>query len=118
MAWLTVLGKSRRNCPDRESSAPEPAAAPALQPHESSPQLGAMVAAIARRKDHLDQLVGEIDNTGSAAPQIEADFTARLRVATAVQEAVDRFGQLDMLARVSFPAATRIFWASHLLTHN
>jgi len=43
---------------------------------------------------------------------------ARLPVATAVQEAVDRFGRLDMLARVTFPAATRIFWASHLLTHN
>jgi len=67
VAWLTVLGKSRRNCPDRESSAPEPAAASALRPHGIT-ELGAMVAAIARRKDRLDQLVGEVENTGSAAP--------------------------------------------------
>jgi hypothetical protein len=72
-----------------------------------------MVAAIAHRKDRLDQ--PSVRSRIQAAPRpIEADFTARLRVATAVQEAVDRFGRLDMLARVSFPAATRIFWASHL----
>ena len=118
MAWLTVRGKSRRNCPDRGKLSTGPSSGAGAATPRKLTELGAMVAAIARRKDHLDQLVGEIDNTGSAAPQIEADFTARLRVATAVQEAVERFGLLDMLGRVSFPAATRIFWASHLLTHN
>ena len=54
--------------------------------------LGAAVVAVARRKDRLDQLVGEIEKAGGTALPIEADITDRSAAAAAVQQAVDRFG--------------------------
>jgi NADP-dependent 3-hydroxy acid dehydrogenase YdfG len=59
--------------------------------------LGAAVVAVARRKDRLDQLVGEIEKAGGTALPIEADITDRSAAAAAVQQAVDRFGRLDIL---------------------
>jgi NADP-dependent 3-hydroxy acid dehydrogenase YdfG len=56
---------------------------------------GAAVAA--RRKDRLDGLVEEIEDTGGRAIAIEAVVTDRSQAAGAVQETVAHFGRLDTL---------------------
>ncbi|MFG2044991.1 SDR family oxidoreductase [Dactylosporangium sp. NPDC048998] len=55
--------------------------------------LGATVAAVARRKDRLDDLVAE----GGAALAIEADLTDRAQAEHAVQAVIDAHGRLDIL---------------------
>src|SRR5436853_493059 len=55
---------------------------------------GARVALVARRKDRLDALAGEL---GDGALAIEADITDRAQAERAVQETVDAFGRLDTL---------------------
>lgn len=58
---------------------------------------GATVAVVARRKDRLDTLVGDIETAGGTALALEADITDRAQAEQAVQAAVDRFGRLDIL---------------------
>jgi hypothetical protein len=48
------------------------------------------VAAVARRKERLAQLVGEIDKASGTALPIEANITDRSRPTAAVHEAVER----------------------------
>jgi NADP-dependent 3-hydroxy acid dehydrogenase YdfG len=58
---------------------------------------GAAVALVARRRDRLDQVVGDIATTGGRAVAIEADITDPERAHDAVQDTLDWFGRLDVL---------------------
>jgi NADP-dependent 3-hydroxy acid dehydrogenase YdfG len=58
---------------------------------------GAAVAAVARRKDRLDELVAQIERAGGTALAIEADITDRRQAEAAVDQAVDGLGRLDVL---------------------
>lgn len=58
---------------------------------------GAAVALVARRRDRLDQIVGEIAATGGQVVAVDADITDPERAHDAVQDAVDWFGRLDVL---------------------
>jgi len=58
---------------------------------------GASVALVARRKDRLEDLAAEIEDSGGTALVVEADITGRTQADAAVQQAVERFGQLDTL---------------------
>jgi NADP-dependent 3-hydroxy acid dehydrogenase YdfG len=58
---------------------------------------GASVALVARRRDRLDALMYEINQSGGNALVAEADITDRNQAAAAVQQAVERFGRLDIL---------------------
>ena len=60
-------------------------------------QEGAAVALVARRRDRLDQLAGEIADSGGTAVGIEADLTEPSRAADAVQDTLDRLERLDIL---------------------
>lgn len=59
--------------------------------------LGASVALVARRRDRLEALAVEIGSGGGAALVIEADITERAQAQAAVEQTVERFGQLDIL---------------------
>jgi NADP-dependent 3-hydroxy acid dehydrogenase YdfG len=59
--------------------------------------LGASVALVARRRDRLEALAAEIENAGGTALVIEADITDRAQAQAAVEQTVERFGQLDIL---------------------
>ena len=59
--------------------------------------LGASVALVARRRDRLAALAAEIEEAGGTALVIEADITERAQAQAAVDQAVDRFGHLDVL---------------------
>lgn len=56
---------------------------------------GATVAVVARRKDRLDALVGELTERGAKATAIEADITDPDAARDAVAEAVAAHGRLD-----------------------
>jgi NADP-dependent 3-hydroxy acid dehydrogenase YdfG len=58
---------------------------------------GASVALVARRRDRLEALAADIDKTGGTALVVEADITKRTQAEAAVQQAVERFGRLDIL---------------------
>lgn len=58
---------------------------------------GAAVALVARRRDRLDEVVGEIAATGGQVVAVDADITDPERAHDAVQDAVDWFGRLDVL---------------------
>ncbi|MFL6121333.1 SDR family NAD(P)-dependent oxidoreductase [Actinophytocola sp.] len=58
---------------------------------------GAAVALVARRRDRLDQVVGDIAATGGRAVALAADLTDPERARGAVQDTVDWFGRLDVL---------------------
>jgi NADP-dependent 3-hydroxy acid dehydrogenase YdfG len=58
---------------------------------------GAAVAAVARRRERLDALVGELTAAGARALAIEADITLPGRAGAAVACAVERYGRLDIL---------------------
>lgn len=58
---------------------------------------GAAVAVAARRKDRLDELVGEIEGNGGRALAIETDVTDQEQAKAAVQRTVDELGRLDTL---------------------
>lgn len=60
-------------------------------------ELGARVVVVARRKERLDELVGEIERSGGEALAIGADITQRHSAEAAVRQAVDHFGRLDIL---------------------
>ena len=58
---------------------------------------GACVVVVARRKDRLDALVNDIEQSGGKALAIASDITDRSSAEAAVQQAVDHFGRLDIL---------------------
>lgn len=58
---------------------------------------GACVVVVARRKDRLDALVSDIEQSGGKALAIASDITDRASAEAAVQQAVDHFGRLDIL---------------------
>ena len=58
---------------------------------------GAAVALVARRADRLEELGGEIADSGGIALPIEADVTDREQAASAVGRAVEELGRLDVL---------------------
>jgi NADP-dependent 3-hydroxy acid dehydrogenase YdfG len=58
---------------------------------------GAAVALVARRRDRLDQVAGDIVGLGGHAAAVEADITEPERAYEAVQETLERFGRLDIL---------------------
>jgi NADP-dependent 3-hydroxy acid dehydrogenase YdfG len=57
----------------------------------------AFVALVARRKDRLDALVAQIEESGGTAFAVPADITDRTQAEGAVQAVIDRFGRLDIL---------------------
>jgi NADP-dependent 3-hydroxy acid dehydrogenase YdfG len=58
---------------------------------------GAAVALIARRRDRLDELAGEITAAGGRALVIEADATNEQQVRAAVATTVAEYGRLDVV---------------------
>jgi NADP-dependent 3-hydroxy acid dehydrogenase YdfG len=61
-------------------------------------QQGADVALVARRKDRLDQLAQEInDSGGGRALPITADITDQQQAIAAVDQAAENFGRLDIV---------------------
>jgi NADP-dependent 3-hydroxy acid dehydrogenase YdfG len=60
-------------------------------------RLGAAVVLVARRKDRLDALVGEIERAGGKGFAIALDITDRASAEAAVQQTVAQFGRLDIL---------------------
>lgn len=56
---------------------------------------GAAVSLVARRRDRLEELAGQIRGTGGTAHVIEADVTERDAAFAAVAETVERLGRLD-----------------------
>jgi NADP-dependent 3-hydroxy acid dehydrogenase YdfG len=58
---------------------------------------GASVVLVARRRDRLEALETEIKQAGGTALAVEADITDRTQAEAAVQQAVERFGRLDVL---------------------
>ena len=57
--------------------------------------LGADVALVARRRDRIEALAGELDGVRTLV--VEADVTDRAAAEAAVQETVDELGRLDVL---------------------
>jgi len=60
-------------------------------------QLGAAVSLVARRKERLDQLAGEIEGGGGRALVIQADVTDQAQARAAVEQTVKELGRLDTL---------------------
>jgi NADP-dependent 3-hydroxy acid dehydrogenase YdfG len=60
-------------------------------------EYGASVALVARRADRLDSLKDEIESSGGTAIAIEADVTEREQAESAVRQAVEELGGLDIL---------------------
>ena len=58
---------------------------------------GASVALVARRRERLDQVAGDIASQGGHAFAVEADITEPERAYQAVQDTLDWFGRLDIL---------------------
>ncbi|MGN6216966.1 MAG: SDR family NAD(P)-dependent oxidoreductase [Solirubrobacterales bacterium] len=58
---------------------------------------GAAVALVARRRDRLERLGGEIADVGGTALPIEADVGEREQAGAAVAHAVEELGRLDVL---------------------
>jgi NADP-dependent 3-hydroxy acid dehydrogenase YdfG len=58
---------------------------------------GAAVALVARRRDRLEQVAGDIAGWGGQAVVIESDITEPSSAAQAVQDTVERLGRLDVL---------------------
>jgi NADP-dependent 3-hydroxy acid dehydrogenase YdfG len=58
---------------------------------------GAAVALVARRRDRLQEVADEVAGCGGEAMAFEADITEPELAHGAVQDAVDRFGRLDVL---------------------
>ena len=60
-------------------------------------EAGASVVLVARRRDRLETLAAEIEQTGGSALAVQADITDRTQAEAAVQQSVERFGRLDIL---------------------
>jgi NADP-dependent 3-hydroxy acid dehydrogenase YdfG len=58
---------------------------------------GAAVALVARRRERLDQLAGEINGNGGRALVLETDITQRDQAEKAVERAVSELGRLDIV---------------------
>jgi NADP-dependent 3-hydroxy acid dehydrogenase YdfG len=58
---------------------------------------GAAVALVARRRERLDQLAGEITGSGGRALVLETDVTQRDQAEKAVERAVSELGRLDIV---------------------
>jgi NADP-dependent 3-hydroxy acid dehydrogenase YdfG len=58
---------------------------------------GAAVAVVARRRDRLEHLAGQIADKGSRASVIEADVTDREQASAAVERTVSELGRIDVL---------------------
>ena len=58
---------------------------------------GAKLALVARRTDRLEELAGEIADSGGTALPIEADVTEREQATAAGGRAVEELGRLDIL---------------------
>ena len=58
---------------------------------------GATVALVARRKDRLDTLVADIEQSGGTAFAVEADISDRTQAEEAVAAVVTQAGRLDIL---------------------
>lgn len=58
---------------------------------------GAAVALVARRRERLDQLAGEITGNGGRALVLETDVTQREQAEKAVERAVSELGRLDIV---------------------
>ena len=58
---------------------------------------GASVALVARRRDRLEQVAGDIASLGGHAVAVEADVTEPECAYQAVQDTLERFGRLDVL---------------------
>jgi NADP-dependent 3-hydroxy acid dehydrogenase YdfG len=58
-------------------------------------ELGAAVAVAARRKDRLDELVGQIEDKGGRALALEIDVTDKAQAQAAVERTVGELGRLD-----------------------
>ncbi|MEU8817243.1 SDR family NAD(P)-dependent oxidoreductase [Actinoplanes sp. NPDC048796] len=58
---------------------------------------GAAVAAVARRPDRLTGVVEDVTALGGHAVAVQADLTDPDQAERAVQDALDRFGRIDML---------------------
>jgi len=58
---------------------------------------GAKLALVARRTDRLEELAGEIADSGGTALPIEADVSDREQAVAAVDRAVEELGRLDVL---------------------
>jgi NADP-dependent 3-hydroxy acid dehydrogenase YdfG len=58
---------------------------------------GSKVALVARRADRLEELAGEIADSGGTALPIEADVSEREQATAAVGNAVEELGRLDVL---------------------
>jgi len=58
---------------------------------------GAAVALVARRRERLDQLAGEITGSGGRALVLETDVTQREQAEAAVERAVSELGRLDIV---------------------
>lgn len=62
---------------------------------KSLAEAGAAVAVVARRKDRLESLVGEIEGSGGKALAVEADVTDQRQAIDAVERTVSELGRLD-----------------------
>lgn len=58
---------------------------------------GADVALLARRKDRLESLAQEIQQTGKKALAVECDVTNEKNIQTAVEQIISHFGKIDIL---------------------
>src|SRR5436190_322650 len=58
-------------------------------------ELGAAGAVAARRKDRLDELVGQIEDKGGRALALETDVTDQAQAQAAVDRTVGELGRLD-----------------------
>lgn len=58
---------------------------------------GARVAAVGRRTERLSSLVDDISKSNGSAVAITADITDRTHAESAVEQAVEHFGRLDIL---------------------
>lgn len=62
---------------------------------KSLAEAGAAVVVVARRKDRLESLVGEIEGSGGKALAVEADVTDQRQAIDAVERTVSELGRLD-----------------------
>jgi NADP-dependent 3-hydroxy acid dehydrogenase YdfG len=64
---------------------------------KSLAERGAAVALVARRADRLEQLAGEIADSGGTALPLEADISDREQAQRVVDRAAEELGRLDVL---------------------
>jgi 2-deoxy-D-gluconate 3-dehydrogenase len=64
---------------------------------ESLADAGAHVAAVARSRDQLDQVVREIESGGGVASAHQIDVAEPAAIARGVQEVLERHGRIDIL---------------------